>query len=212
MRVFRRFYTGRDGKKQQARDYYLDFRDTLGRRHIVRGFAEKRGAMALGDTIKALMSCAGIGQQPDAELQRKVDLLPLRIKKNFTSWGLLSRQRAAGGKLLSEHLADWQQSLLAGVTIKHADLQFKRVKRVFGDCGFRTWADISASKVQHKISLLKKEVYKKTDQGVLPVETEAATTKKQNYYLQACQQFFRWALLDGRIVSNPLAHLKQKKA
>ena len=94
----------------------------------------------------------------------------------------------------------------------HAKVQHNRTKRIFDKCGFRIWADISASKLQHEISILKKEVYRNVKGEVIAVETEAAMEKTKNYYLQACQQFCRWAVMDGRIIASSLTHLKPVKA
>ena len=159
------------------------------------------------------MSCKMAGQIPGVELNRWLEVMPNVLLKKLVSWGLLDGQRAEGGKLLSVHLQDWKKSLLAaGCTAQYTELQYKRAKRVFDECGFVTWADISASKLQHKISLLKKEVYKKDDKGeIAATETEPSTAKTKNYYLAASRQFCRWAVMDGRITASPLTHLKPAK-
>ena len=213
MRLYKESYTDKDGKRKKTQKWYIDFADHHSRRHRVPAFTEKRSTQALAVYIETLVSCRMAGQQPGVELQKWLEVVPATLLKKLVSWGLLDGQRAEGGKLLSAHLEDWKKSLLAnGCDVRHAKLKYKRVHRVYAKCGFITWADISASRVQHEISILKKEVYRNVSGEVIAVETEPASKKTKNYYLQACQQFCRWAVMDGRIVTNPLAHLKPVKA
>ncbi len=213
MRLYKESYTNKDGRRLKTQKWYIDFTDHHNHRHRIPGFTEKRSTQSLADNIKALVSCKIAGQIPGVELNRWLEVMPSILLKKLVSWGLLDGQRAEGGKLLSVHLEDWKKSLLAaGCTAQYTELQYKRVKRVFDECGFVTWADISASKLQHEISLLKKEVYKKGDKGeIAATETEPATAKTKNYYLAASRQFCRWAVMDGRITASPLTHLKPAK-
>ena len=65
---------------------------------------------------------------------------------------LLDAKQVAVGKPLIEHLEDFKRSLLAkGDTVKHAQLIFFRVKRIFNECKFEYWSDISISTIQQKI-------------------------------------------------------------
>ncbi len=213
MRLYKEHYTDKDGKQRKTQKWYVDFSDHHNRRHRIPGFTEKRSTQALADNIEALVSCKMAGQQPGVELQKWLEVVPTTLLKKLVSWDILDGQRAEGGKLLSVHLEDWKKSLLAnGCDVRHAKLKYKRVQRVFAKCGFKTWAGVSASRLQHEISILKKEVHRKVKGEVIAVETEPATVKTKNYYLQACQQFCRWAVMDGRIVTNPLLHLKPSKA
>jgi len=213
MRLYKESYTDKDGKRQKTQKWYIDFSDHYNRRHRIPGFTEKRSTQALADNIMSLVSVKLSGQQPGVELQKWLEVVPAILLKKLVSWDILDGQRAEGGKLLSVHLEDWKKSLLAnGCDVRHAKLKYKRAQRVFVKCGFKTWAGVSASRLQHEISILKKEVYRNIKGEVIAVETEPATVKTKNYYLQACQQFCRWAVMDGRIVTNPLLHLKQAKA
>lgn len=214
MRLYKESYTAKDGNRQKTMKWYIDFSDHHNRRHRIPGFTEKRSTQSLADNIEALVSCKMAGQIPGVELNRWLEVVSTTLLKNLVRWGLLDGQRAEGGKLLSVHLEDWEKSLIAtGCTAKYTDIQCKRVKRVFDECGFVTWADISASRVQYEISILKKEVYQKNDEGkIAATETEPVTAKTKNYYLAASRQFCRWAVMDGRISASPLTHLKPGKA
>lgn len=128
--------------------------------------------------------------------------------------GIVDPYKAHRATPLKEHLDDFRKALLSqGATHGYAVQQQRRVDRVLRKCGFVTFQDISASKLQLAISNLKNEVRRKVNRKVELVETEqsaSGTTKK--YYLQACKQFLRWAVEDQRIGENPIAHLKPRKA
>ena len=213
MRLYKEHYTDKDGKRKKTQKWYVDFVDHHNRRHRVPGFTEKRSTQAMADNILSLVSCKAAGQQLSVEMQRWLEVAPTALTKKLVSWGLLDGQRASSGKLLTAHLEDWRQSLTAaGRTTHYTKVQHRRTERIFDKCGFKTWQDISASRLQREISILKKEVFRNVKGKVIAVETEPATQRTQNYYLQAAQQFCRWAVMDGRIVTNPLIHLKPTKA
>jgi len=159
MRLYKEHYTDKDGKRRKTQKWYIDFSDHHSRRHRIPGFTEKRSTQSQADNIEALVSCKIAGQQPGVELQKWLEVVPTTLLKKLVSWDILDGQRAEGGKLLSVHLEDWKKSLLAnGCDVQYANLQYKRVKRAFAKCGFKTWTDVSASRLQHEISILKKEV------------------------------------------------------
>jgi integrase len=161
-----------------------------------------------------MISCRISGQNLPPELQRWIEGLPDTLIRNFVKWGLLDGQRAYAGKLLSEHIQDWRQDIIArGKTQFYADGQHYRVSRIFATARFNFFTDISASKLQQEISKLKTTVKVKGEDGELieKVKGDASQTTK-NYYLKACQQFCRWIVKDGRVLHNPLEHLSPSKA
>jgi len=213
MRVYQDYFT-KGGKRVKTRKWYIDFTDHLGRRHRMPGFTEKRATEAMANRLEDLVSLRSAGQQPTPALQIWIEQLPERIVQKFISWGLLDSQRGKGTKPLSVHLADWHRALLArGCTSEYADLKRNRVKKIFDTCKFRTFSDISASRLQEAISQIHKTIKRKNSQGIIEiVEIERASKTTQNYYLAACKQFFKWAVQDRRISENPLAHLRAIKA
>jgi len=75
--------------------------------------------------------------------------------EQLVEFDLLDAKQLAAGRPLVEHLEDFKQSLLAkGDTVKHAQLIYFRVKRVFSECKFEYWSDISLSTIQERISNL----------------------------------------------------------
>ncbi len=143
--------------------------------------------------------------------------LALKTEFEQAKEGIIDRFKEHRKRPLTEHLEDFDKSLLAkGGTAKNAKQVKSRVKRVFDKCKFAFWNDIQASRVQHTISGLRK--YVKT------VEIEVINGKKvrksklkdigeisaqtYNFYLKAVKQFCKWMMQDGRASESPVEHLQ----
>jgi integrase len=99
---------------------------------------------------------------------------------------------------LAEHLEDFRKGLAAGgVSQKQVELTAGRARRVIDGCGFRSIADLSASRVQAFIAGMRA-----SNRGNAP-----ASIQTRNFYLAAVKQFVRWLVKDRRTADNPLAHL-----
>ncbi|MCK4752730.1 MAG: site-specific integrase [Planctomycetes bacterium] len=216
MRIFREYFTTKDGQRQRAKSWYLDFRDCLGRRHKVKGFSEKRSTQSLAESIESLISCRFAGQQPDASLQRRLEMLPNHLLKNLCSWGLLDSQRLQSGKLLREHLADWRQSLVAaGCTAEHLKALCPRVEKIIRDGSFSTISDISPAKVERYLIRLRdkgevitlKQTYRKTKKP--KTKTVKISKATYNHYVRAIRQFCKWLVDTDRIDKSPVHVLKK---
>jgi len=221
MRVFKTHYRDKDGKRRQAKKWYLDFSDHRGIRHRWPGLESKEQTEELGRQIKRLIRFTSAGDIPDMSLQQWIETLPKRFLKLLVSVGLLSSHKAAAGTPLQGHIDDFYKSLLAkGDTEKQARQVKTRVKKIIDDCGFRNWSDISASKVHEKISKLRKyvtvveqkkihgkkiKVKKLKDCGQLSIKT-------RNDYLKAIKQFANWMVADRRAVNSPVEYLKGQNA
>lgn len=72
------------------------------------------------------------------------------------SIGLLSAERGAAGKPLAAHLDDFEQSLRdKNNTVEYVRLVVSRVRRVFDGCGFISWGDVGAQKVERYLAELR---------------------------------------------------------
>lgn len=120
-----------------------------------------------------------------------------------TQSGLRDRFVEHRKRPLVEHLADWRAALAAkGNTGKRADLMRQRVQRLFDDCRFEHWPDLSASRVAERLAELRQPTDKRAGLSI----------QSTNYYLQAAKQFCRWMVLDLRAPESPLAHLQRGNA
>ncbi len=195
MRLFKPTYRDKKtGQSRQVKKWWIELRDHL---EVVRrfpAFTDKGRSRVFGQQIEKLVSCRAVGQLPDAELSRWLERLPVRLMDRFVKIGLLDSARAAAGKPLNDHLADFRRSLLdKGNTAMHAQTVSSRAGRVVSACGFRAWSDIQADRVEHYLADLRS--------GGLSVQTS-------NFYLQAVQQFSRWMMQNRRATESPVAHLK----
>ena len=196
MRVFRTTYKDKEGQKRQAKKWYVELRDHLDTVRRIPGFTDKRQTEALGRQIEKLVSGKVAGEKPDTELTRWLENLPARLRHNLVRIGLIDSQRAAAGKSLIEHIEDFRQSLQAkDNTPEYVELIISRLKRLFSECKFTYWSEISASKVQRYLADLR-------DNGV------GISAQTSNYYLRAARQFCKWMVDDRRANESPLTHLK----
>ncbi len=196
MRVFRTSYKDRDGRKRQAAKWYIELRDHLRTVRRLPAFTDKQQSEALGRQIERLVACKVAGEPPTPELCRWLEQIPAKMRQRFAKIGLLDAERASGGKPLSEHLADFEQFLLAkGNTRKHARQVTSRARRIITGCKFIYWMDFAASKVQRYLAELR-------DNG------NGISAQTFNFYLQAVKEFARWMVQDRRASENPLQHLK----
>ncbi len=170
--VFRHKYNkiveGRKVKKQ-SKCWYVKYRDADGIERRVKGYFDKEAT-----------------KQMAARLGKEAAL---------ANEGVVDRYKDHRLRPLREHLEDFRQSLLAkGNTAKHAELTYSRARTVVDGCGFVTWGDISASKVQQFIAGLR------NDGAGISAQTS-------NFYLAATKQFCKWMVQDQRAAESPVQHL-----
>jgi len=198
MRCFRSTYRDRECKKCKTSKWYIEFKDHLRLMRRLPAFTDKRQSEALGRQIEKLVACKVSWEQPDAQLARWLECVPAGMRERFTKIGLIDASRAAAGKLLSEHIADFKQSLLdKGDSRKQAQQTASRVRFIVDDCGFLAWTDIAASRVQRSIARTR--------------EAKGWSKKTANGHLKAIQHFARWMVQNRRASESPLEHLKAEK-
>ena len=204
MRVFKRTYKDKNGKKRQTPKWYVEFRD---HNEIIRqsaAFVDKAATEELGRKLVKLVSCRVVREAPPPELQRWIEGLPPNLLKKLAKWDLLDGKRVAASKSLIDHLDDFKASLEArDNSPRHVKQVHSRAKRVIEGCGFRFWSEITPSKVMNYLHELRQD--HRNDQGNVVRGSSAQTF---NFYLQNTKQFCRWMVTDRRASENPLAHLK----
>lgn len=196
VRVFRSTYKVRSGKTKQTKKWYIELKD---HNYIVRrfvAFTDKSQSELLGRQIERLVNYKVAGEQPDPQLSRWLTEIPEKMRNKFVEIGLLDSCKAAAGRLLTEHVEDFRVSLDAkGNTSEHVKKTVSRLRRVIEGCKFKSWTDISASKVQRFLAGLRNN-----ENGI--------SAQTFNYYLKATKQFCRWMVDNRRASENPLSHLK----
>lgn len=156
MRIWKPVFRGRDGKTKQLGKWWIELRD---HHQVVRrfpGLKDKTQSRLLGDQIERLVASRVAGQPPSPELTRWLEHVPSKLRDRLVTIGLLDNTRAAASKPLSKHLDDFAASLSAkGNTAQYVAQTQSRAKTVFEGCGFRTWSDIRAERVEHYLADLR---------------------------------------------------------
>ena len=161
-----------NGKKvvRQSQKYYTRLTDADGIKRTIPLFRDKTAS-----------------QQRAAQLQKEIELARA---------GVIDRYKEHRKRPLTKHLADFRQHLLAkGNTDEYVKLIVSRTRRVVDFCKFKTFPDISASRVQQYLLSLRNN-------------GEGISKRTSNFYLQAVKQFCRWMVQDRRAGESPLEHLK----
>jgi integrase len=203
LRLFRTTYNN-EGKRRFAADWYIEFRDHTGKPRRIPAFSDKGQSAELAHKVQKLVNWKVNGELPDTALSRWIETVPDKLRDRLARIGLLDSRRVAAGKPLADHLDDWKAALEAkGNTPRHAELVVSRARKAIEGCNFRSWQDISASKVQNYLATLRSD--KKDEKGNIIKRGISAQTF--NFYLQSIKQFCRWMVRDGRAVESPVMHL-----
>ena len=192
MRVFKPVHKTKEGKRQQSKKWYVEVKDHRGTPRKYPGCSDKRLTAAVGSHIELLAACKQAGQPPDAQLCQWIQGIPDKLRERFVKVGLLDSRRAAAGKLLTEHLCDYRQSI--GDNTKHARATHSALVRLFEACKFTFWNDVQASRFYNHLVRLK-------NRGDISQQTF-------NTHLKAGKAFARWMVLDRRVSESPFEHLK----
>jgi integrase len=199
-RLYKNSYRDRQGRTKQSAKWYVEFRDHLETVRRMPAFTSKSASEEVGRNLVKLVDYhRGTGGQTDPALSKWLSGLPAKTREHLVAIGLLSADRVAVAKPLAEHLADFEAALLAkGNTAFHAELVASRARKVLAGCGFRSSAEIQASKVMEFLHDLRAGTA--TKKGI--------SAQTFNFYLQAVKQFCRWMVRDRRSAESPVAHLQ----
>ena len=140
-----------NGKKvtRQSAKWHIKFDDARSIERRIPAFKDKVQSESLARQIERLVSCKGAGEPPTAQLSRWLEQIPEKLQYRLLQFGLLETSRIAAKKPLSEHIMAFEKSLLAKErTAEYVSETKTQIQRLFGDCSFRYWSDITANKVE----------------------------------------------------------------
>ena len=216
MKVYKHVYKDKKtGKKKKCKRFLVDFFDNNHHRRKLLAFSNNQQSNRVAEKIELLLACRGRILDPD--LSKWLTQIPQKMYKQLVDWDMLDARQVAAGKPLAEHIEDFKSSLSAkGNTEKHVHIITSRVNRVIKKCKFTIWDDISASRVQQKISSLRnyvevvemKEVDGKKVKTKKKKDLDEISAQTYNHYLQAIKQFCKWMVQDRRAIESPLEHLQ----
>jgi len=167
------FKRKRDQGKKNAY-WWIQYFDHMGNRKTEKGYSDKRKTEAKAAKL-----------EEDARLRKDGLIDPEQEKARD------SRQTP-----LSEHLGAFERSLKK-TSPKHMKLVMTRVKRIAGDAGMETTADIDIESVEAVLTEM--------------LEAEEIGFRTYNHYTQAFDSFCNW-MVPKRISNNPLHGMKRLNA
>ncbi len=193
MAVFKRKRSGKDGKVDADGVWTVQITDHTDVRRRIPGFASRAASAELERNIRKLISIRQAGGSLDAESNRFLETAPAAVRDKLAAWGVIEKARAAMGKPLSEHIADWRLALEAkGNCVDHVKQFTSNIRRLADACGWRNLTDISATDVTVWISARRKE------------SMSAGTI---NHHLRAGKAFCNWAIEVKRLTENSLKYI-----
>ena len=189
MRIYRPTRRNADGTETPYQKFYCELRTSDQRILRLPAFSDRRLTESLGRNVQRLIDCRASGETLPQDTSRWIETLPHQTTEVLARWNLLQGSTLAAGKALAEHLSDWKSAMLArGLTEKHVGMMYRDATRVFAAGNAKFIADIRPGNVQAAIA------------AGLSLQT-------CNHLTKAVKAFTRWACRDGRIQSDPLAHL-----
>jgi hypothetical protein len=193
MRVYQPTRRAADGTQTPYDKFYVELRTTDGRIMRLPGFANQRLTESLGRNVQRLIDCRASGEVLPQETAKWIETLPSQTIEVLARWGLLKGHTLAAGTPLSQHIADWKDCMLAkGMTAKHASTMHNHALRIFTGCKAKFLADIRPGNVQTAIAAQK---------------AAGLSLQTCNHLTKAVKAFTHWACRDGRLQTDPLAHL-----
>jgi len=89
--------------------------------------SDKRASAEMATKIGRLVAHQSGTDTLPPDLRAFIEALPAGTREKLAEWNILNMARAAAGKSLMDHIADWRASLLAkGTTERHAELVTSR--------------------------------------------------------------------------------------
>ena len=139
-------------KDANRKKWTVEGRDHNGVKRRMPAFRDKALSTELVGNVARLVEHKSQRAPLPPLLAAWVQGLAPEVKHRLAAFGLLDSHT----RPLSEHLDDYEASLKAkGNTEEYTRQTVTRVRRVFDECGFRVWTDISASRVQEHLAELR---------------------------------------------------------
>ena len=184
-----RLTKSRDKILVEVNCWHISFEDKHDIKRQLKAYTNQRATQDLADKIQDLLD----GRQPDAEW---IEKLRPAIRNELIRFGLIDAERAAIGKPLSEHIEEFKEHLTKKErNPKHIKEVTGTLNRVFRDCDFATWTDISAAKLKDYLDGLR-------DGG------NGISKRRYNGLLGTAKFFCRWMVKQQKATSSPIEFLE----
>ena len=187
MRVFKKLRT--------ATKFTIELRDHLGIVRRFSGLTDRRQTEQMARRIETLVECRAARGNLDPETSRWPENAPPALKVRLADVGIIDGARVSAAKPLGELLTDFIRHLEAKErTAKYVGECEAMLQRVFDECRFTVWSDITPGKVETYLKGLR-------DGGL--------SVRRSNGYLTALKSFARWMIDTGQASESPLRGLRK---
>ncbi len=204
LRIFKHTYRDGNGKRHESENYHVAFTDRDGKEWTLAAFADRSVTESFAGKLQRLLACHVSGEAPDRELVVWLEKVPDRIRARLAKLGLLDPRRAAAGKPLTDHLAEFEAALGAkGQTGMYVKTTAARVRAILDGCHFTKWSDIAPGKVEAYLAEQRKPGGE-DDPGM--------SIRTCNGYIGAFKQFCKWMVSERRASESPVAFVKRMNA
>ncbi len=187
MRVFKKVRT--------AKRFTIELRDHLGIVRRFSGLTDRRQTEQMGWRIETLVEVRSARGGLGLEISRWLEVAPPALKVRLAAVGIIDGARVGGAKPLAELLQDFARHLGAKErTAKYVGECEAMLQRVFDECRFIAWSDITSGKVETYLKGLR-------DDGL--------SVRRSNGYLTVLKSFARWMVDTEQATESPLRGLRK---
>ncbi len=181
-------------KRKGGHSYHIEFNDTRGQHRRVLGFKDRSATKELAAKIERAVAIRQGGGVLGGEMLQWLEGLRPDIRDNLAKWDVIDPQRAAAGREIVSHVAEWAEVLTAkGNNSRYVHNAKSHVERMAQGCGWRSLSDITTAAAQRWLA-------EKRTKGM------AASTS--NGFVRSVKGFLNWMVAERRLAENPLSHLK----
>jgi integrase len=200
MNLYRpKFKDRKTGELRETPRWYIDCRDHHGTRQRFAGDTDEHVTAEFGRMLDDLVRCRKRAVLPEDRLWNWLQGLPSDVQGRLLKLDLAEREWLSGFCQLQE-LSGWIDEFERWLGMSKAKSGFRRnavhigttmgrVRAIVEGCVFKTWGDITKSKVE-------------TYLGTLSVEHGT-----HNGYIAAFKHFCTWVVRDGRAEYSPVQYV-----
>jgi len=200
MRVFQPKYKNKKGKQKEVKKFWIEVVDRRERRFrkVLRFPASESEGLSkkLGGKIQKLINHAALNE-PDPDLIRWFqDYAPKKLQDRLCKVNLLPKSQTDADKPLLDYLPEFQKTIFEESKDSRlkktttGDISAKtvtaRVRKLIEGCGFTTWRDVSAEKVNDYIES----------------RPDGMSQQTAHFYAQAFKRFCGW-MFDAGYIERP---------
>ncbi len=178
----------------ETKCWYCEFEDYLGVLRRVKLVTDETASQRMAGTLQDLLNAKSSGMGIGRDLQRRLEGLPVPIRKDLAAWGLLGEKALAATKPITELAAAYEASLRARErSARHVTKTIGDVLLVCSACKFVFFSDIEAGRVETYLK-------KRREDGI--------SYRRSNAILMALKTFVNWLIENEYVSKSPIESLK----